>query len=410
MSDHMTPDEPPPDQEIPTPTTSYEPALEQPIPEEPMADEQALDEATPAVKAPARPSVAAMLQPLSRLVARRKREPKVETTLFGEPVTEQAPTMETAYDETPAAPATPVQTKPDRTKFVVSALIVSHDVKPQLLQCLRAFYSTADVPVEAIVVDNASSDGSAAAVTDEFPQATVLRESENLGYGRAANKGFERVRGRFILLLNPDVTLDSQAVGRMADFLLTRQDAGAVGPRIVMPDGTLDPEARQSFPVPRSLFYRTVGLSRMFPNSPRFGSHNMGHVEEGDVHEIDSGTATCLMLRTAAIDRIGFFDPRYFMGSEDIDLCYRMKMGGWKIFYLPNATAERQETQPTSEVERRALYEKHRSMWTYHFKHHAEDVPAFGNGLVWAQIWGRWAAKTLKNAVSKPKRARRVES
>jgi GT2 family glycosyltransferase len=260
------------------------------------------------------------------------------------------------------------------------------------------------VPVEAVVVDNASNDGSAAAVTDEFPQATVLRESENLGYGRAANKGFERIRGRFVLLLNPDVTMDPQAIGRMADFLLTRPDAGAVGPRILMPDGTLDPEARQSFPVPRSLFYRTVGLSRMFPNSPRFGSHNMGHVEESDVHEIDSGTATCLMLRTAAIDRIGFFDPRYFMYSEDIDLCYRMKMGGWKIFYLPNATVARHETEPTSEVQRRALYERHRSMWAYHFKHHAEDVPAFGNGLVWAQIWGRWAARTVKDSVSKPRR------
>jgi hypothetical protein len=81
-----------------------------------------------------------------------------------------------------------------------------------------------------------------------------------------------------------------------------------------------------------------------------------------------------------------------------------MKMGGWKIFYLPSATAARHETQPTSEVQRQELYEKHRSMWTYHFKHHAEDVPAFGNGLVWAQIWGRWAAKTVKGSVSKPRR------
>ncbi len=322
------------------------------------------------------------------------------------------PEVTTPDQETPAqtppeltAPgeATPEQTKPDRTKYVVSALIVSNNVKPQLLRCLQAFFATADVPVEAVVVDNASSDGSAAAVTDEFPQATVLRESENLGYGRAANKGLERCRGRFVLLLNPDVTMDPQAVGRLADFLLTRPDAGAVGPRILMPDGSLDPEARRSFPVPRSLFYRTVGLSRLFPNSPRFGSHNMGHVDESEVHEIDAGTATCLMLRMAAVDRIGFFDPRYFMSGEDIDLCYRMKLGGWKIFYLPSASAVRHETQPTSATQRQALYEKHRSMWAYHFKHHAEDVSAFGNGLVWAQIWGRWAVQAVKDSVSKPR-------
>ena len=407
MSDHTMPGEPAPDQALPTSTSPDELAPEQAIPAETMPDDVAPDEAPPVVKAPAsnpvRTSVAALLQPLGRLVTSRKPQRKAQTML-DESALEQTATMETVPDETALVPATPVQTKPDRTKFVVSALIVSNDVKPQLLQCLRAFYSTADVPVEAIVVDNASSDGSAAAVTDEFPQATVLRESQNLGYGGAANKGLERVRGRFILLLNPDVTVDPQAVGRLADFLLTRQDAGAVGPRILMPDGTLDPESRRSFPVPRSLFYRTVALSRMFPNSPRFGSHNMGHVDESEVHEIDAGTAACLMLRTAAIDRIGFFDPRYFMSGEDIDLCYRMKMGGWKVFYLPNATAVRHETQPTSEVERRALYEKHRSMWTYHFKHHAEDVPAFGNGIVWAQIWGRWAAQTLKRSITKTKR------
>ena len=298
----------------------------------------------------------------------------------------------------------PLKTKRDRTKFVVSALIVSNNVKPQLLQCLQTFFATVDVPAEAVVVDNASTDGSAAAVTDEFPHVTVLREAADMGYGRAANIGLERCRGRFILLLNPDVTMDPQAVGRLADFLLTRPDAGAVGPRIVMPDGTLDPEARRSFPEPRSLFYRTVGLSRLFPNSPRFGSHNMGHLDESDVHEIDSGTATCLMLRSAAIDRIGFFDPRYFMFGEDIDLCYRLKMGGWKVFYLPSAGAVRHDTQPTSEAQRKALYEKYRSMWAYHFKHHAEDVPAFGNGLVWAQIWGRWAAQTLKASVRKARR------
>jgi GT2 family glycosyltransferase len=301
----------------------------------------------------------------------------------------------TPFDSAPPKP------KRDRTKFLVSALIVSSNVKPQLLQCLRAFFATADIPVEAIVVDNASTDGSAAAVTNEFPQVTVLREPANMGYGRAANIGLERCRGRFVLLLNPDVTLDPQAVGRLADFLLTRQDAGAVGPRIVMPDGTLDPDARRSFPEPRSLFYRTIGLSRLFPNSARFGKYNMGHLDESEVHEIDAGTDTCLMLRMAAVDRIGYFDPRYFMFGEDIDLCYRLKMGGWKIFYLPTAIAVRHQTLSTTEVQRQALYEKYRSMWAYHFKHHAEDIPAFGNGLVWAQIWGRWAAHRLKELLTK---------
>jgi len=293
---------------------------------------------------------------------------------------------------------------PDQTKPLVSALVVSHNAKDLLLQCLQTFFANADVPVEAVVVDNDSSDGSAAAVTDEFPQATVLVQPKNLGYGRAANLGFERCQGRFVLLLSSEVTVDAQSVGRMADFLLTRPDAGAVGPRLVLPDGRPDPEARRAFPMPRTLFYRTFGLSKLFPKSPRFGRYNMGHLSDSDAHEMDAGSGACLMVRMAALDRVGFFDPRYFMFGEDIDLCYRLKLGGWKVFYQPSAGATRHVSPATREGERQMSYQRHRSMWAYHFKHHAEDQSAFGNGLVWAQIWAWWAAERVRDTVKRPKR------
>src|SRR4029077_17815883 len=101
---------------------------------------------------------------------------------------------------------------PEPTKPMVSALIVSHNVKDLLLQSLRAFYAISDVPVEVVVVDNGSTAGSAAGFTAELPKATVLLEQKNLGFGRAANKGLERCQGRFVLLLNPDVTVDAQSV------------------------------------------------------------------------------------------------------------------------------------------------------------------------------------------------------
>src|SRR5215472_14532975 len=228
---------------------------------------------------------------------------------------------------------------PESGKPVVSGLVVNRNSKDELLRSLRTFYASADVPVEAVVVDNDSSDGSAAAVKDEFPQTTVIAESRNLGYGRAANVGLERCLGRFVLLLSPDVTLDTQCVGRLADLLLTRPDAGAVGPRLVFPNGRLDSDARRAFPIPSTMFYRTVGLNKLFPRSPRFARYNMSHLSDSDVHEMDAGTAACLMLRRSALDRVGFFDPRYFRFGEDIDLCYRLKLGGWKVFYLPSASA-----------------------------------------------------------------------
>jgi len=295
---------------------------------------------------------------------------------------------------------------PEPPKPVVSALIVTHNAKDSLLQCMQALFASADVPVEAVVVDNHSGDGSAAAVTAEFPKATVLIQERNLGFGRAANVGLERCTGRFVLLLNPGVVVDQTCVGRLADFMLTRPDAGAVGPRLLRADGTLDPAARRGFPLPSTLFYNTVGLSKLFPKSPRFGRENMGHLDESDVHEIDAGSADCLMFRRAALDRVGFFDPRYFMYGEDIDLCYRLKLGGWKVFYLPAATASHQELErPEKGDSRQRLYEQHRALWTYHFKHHAEEQSAFGNGLVWAQIWGTWVAKSVRQALGGGRRA-----
>ena len=113
---------------------------------------------------------------------------------------------------------------------LVSAIVVSYNTRALLLDCLRAYYACSDVPAEAIVVDNASTDGSADAVAHEFPEAKVIRLPENVGFGRANNAGLQQAEGRFILLLNPDVTVMPGCVGRLADFLLVRPDAGAVGP------------------------------------------------------------------------------------------------------------------------------------------------------------------------------------
>ena len=277
---------------------------------------------------------------------------------------------------------------------LVSAIIVSYNVKDYLLESLRALYSSTDIPVEAIVVDNASRDGSLEAVREEFPQAKLHRMKKNVGFGRANNVGLEMAEERFALLLNPDVMVAPDCVGKLADFLLVRPDVGGVGPRLLRPDGTQDLAARRAFPTPAIAFYRVSGLSRVFPKSARFGRYNMGHQPVNKPHEIDAGTAACLMVRRAAIEQVGFFDPAYFMYGEDLDLCFRLKQGGWKIFYLPTAEAIHVKGASSRQETNRMLYEFHSAMWTFHHKHFADDMPAFGNGLVWAAIWSRWAVLT----------------
>ena len=284
---------------------------------------------------------------------------------------------------------------------LVSVVVVSRNVKDLLLDCLTALHQNTDVPFETIVVDNNSSDGSAAAVEADFPAVKVHRMRKDSGFGRAHNAGLDLVGGRFVLLLSPEVMVGPGCLGELSDFLLVRPDVGAVSPRLAGPDGRLDSAARRAFPRPSLAFYRLVGLSALFPHSRTFGRHNFGYLPSDRPHEIDAGTSACLMIRKAAIDRVGRFDPAYFMYGEDLDYCFRLKQGGWKVFYVPAARAERHTGAPDRQLLARHRYELHSSMWTFHHKHYADDLPAFGNGLVWAAIWARYAALSGYAAISR---------
>jgi GT2 family glycosyltransferase len=290
------------------------------------------------------------------------------------------------------------------TRPLVSALIVSYNVRAPLLDTLRAFYSSDYGALQAVVVDNASTDGSADAVERELPQAKVIRLQENLGFGRANNAGLEACDGELVLLLNPDVVVSKDCVKVLSDFMTNTPAAGAAGPRLNRPDGRPDLAARRSFPSPTSALYRFVGLNRLFPKSPRFNRYNLGHVPIDSMHEIDAGTAACLMVRRAAIDQVGFFDPDYFMYGEDIDLCYRLRKSGWKIFFVPEAVALHLKGTSTRQASGRMRFEFHRAMWVFHRKHYASQTPAAGNAAVWVGIWARWAALSVRAWITRDAR------
>ena len=283
---------------------------------------------------------------------------------------------------------------------MISVIVVSYNTRDLLLDCLRTLYACTEAEIEVIVVDNASRDGSPDAVEREFPDVRVLRQPENTGFGRANNAGLQQASGRFILLLNSDVTVKEGAVDRMSDFLLLHPEAGAVGPKLVRPDGRLDLACRRGFPTPSASFYRMSGLSKLFPGSRRFNQYNLGHLANGELHEIDAGTAACLMVRLAAVDQVGLFDPDFFMYGEDLDLCFRLKEGGWKIFYMPAAEAIHIKGASSRQQTSRMLFAFHSAMWTFHYKHYAADLSAFGNGLIWASIWGRWAYLRTRAALT----------
>ena len=290
------------------------------------------------------------------------------------------------------------------TRPSVSAIVVSYNVRDQLIETLGAYYSSCGQQAEVVVVDNASFDGSADAVAAAFPQAALIRLDHNVGFGSANNAGLEKCHGELILTLNPDVLVKEGCVAALAAVLDDNPQAGAAGPRLERPDGKLDLAARRGFPSPLSAFYRLSGLSRLFPRSRRFNRYNLGDVSSESAHEIDAGTAACLMVRRKAIDQVGFFDPQFFMYGEDLDLCYRLREGGWRIYYVPDAAAVHLKGTSTRQAAGPMLYEFHRAMWLFHRKHYASSTPALGNALVWAGIWARWTVLRARARITRDSR------
>jgi GT2 family glycosyltransferase len=221
----------------------------------------------------------------------------------------------------------------------LSILIVNWNTRDYLLRCLRKVYSTiGHATFEVIVVDNASTDDSVAAVRSQYPQVNLIENDENLGFARANNQALAASRGEFVLLLNSDAFVHDGAVDAMIHHLRTSPDTGIAGCRLVYEDGSLQ-RSCTAFPTLTSELWLALWLDRVFPKSRIFGSYKMTYWDQNDLREVDSVMGACMMVRRAVFDQIGVLDEHFFFSSEEVDFCYRAKQAGWKVRYLPDATA-----------------------------------------------------------------------
>jgi len=292
-------------------------------------------------------------------------------------------------------------------------VIVSYNTRDLLRACLRSVYaSQGDFAFAVCVVDNDSTDGSAEMVATEFPQAKLIANAENLGYPAANNQGL-RAFGftesppspdgtetpRFALLLNSDTEVPSDGLEMMLDFLSARSEAGAAGPKLIRPDGSLDLACRRSFPTPEISFYRMVGLSRLFPDSPRFGRYNLTYCNPDEVIEVDSVVGAFMLVRGEAIRDTGLMDESFFMYGEDLDWAYRMKAAGWKIYYNPAVTVFHVKKASTRQNPR-AQVEFYRAMEIFYRKHFADKTPWYVHWPIIGAISTRLKLEQLRIALS----------
>lgn len=217
--------------------------------------------------------------------------------------------------------------------------MVSYNTCELTLAALRSIYAeTGEISFEIHVVDNASRDGSAAAISAEFPDVVVHALPENLGFGRAVNLAAREAGGRYLLLLNPDTAVLDRAIERLIEFAEAHPDAGIYGGITLHDDGSPNRTSCWNRPTLWSAFAQGIGLSALFRGSALFDSERVPASRLlGDTAEVDIVTGCFLLIRRELWERLGGFDPAFFMYGEDFDLCLRARALGARPCVHPQA-------------------------------------------------------------------------
>jgi len=215
---------------------------------------------------------------------------------------------------------------------VLSIVLVCWNNKEYLDQCLKSLYDTGmRNSFDIVVVDNGSTDGSQQMLAEKYPQVKIIQNDSNLGLGKASNQGIEATQGRYVLLLNNDTIVNGAAFDAMVDFLEQNPRVGAVGGKVLNPDGSVQ-SCYNYFSTLWEEFLIATRLGEMFqPGYPAV-------MQADAITSVDWITSACLMVRRATLDEVGLLDENYFIYGDEADLQYRIKNAGWEIYYLPDAT------------------------------------------------------------------------
>ncbi len=260
----------------------------------------------------------------------------------------------------------------------LSIVFLNYNTRDLTRQALNSVLAAAEgLAVEIFVVDNASVDGSADMVAEEFPQVKLICNEANVGFAAGNNVALRRVTGEYVLLINTDTIVRRDALRTMVEFLDAHPEAGACGCKILDPDGTLQLDSRRGFPTPLAAFCKMSGLSRFFPKHPLIAHYHMTYLDPEQTAEVEVLSGSCMMVRKAAMDQVGLLDESYFMYGEDIDWCYRFHQAGWKNYYVPTTSIIHFRGESGRGVPLRILYRKSRAMSIFVNKHMARRFRFF---------------------------------
>ena len=277
----------------------------------------------------------------------------------------------------------------------LSIVIPTYNAHEWIAQCLDSIrLHRPAAGYEIVVVDDKSSDDTVSIVKREFPDVRVFSNEKNLGFGKTVNVGLQASSGEYILVLNNDTWMHAGTLDAMIAYLDAHPDAGIIGPKVLSSDGTLQQQCRRRIPTPAAALLYFTGVARMFPKSPSVARYLMTAADENTTTEVDAVSGACLMVRREVVDRLHGFDPEYYLYGEDMDFCWRTKLAGWKVVYVPGAVITHFGGQGgTGKKKLYATIEWHRAMWIFYRKHRAPKVALPERVLVYSGI-------ALKTAVA----------
>lgn len=277
----------------------------------------------------------------------------------------------------------------------ISVSIVNYNAGDFLLRCLESLEKSTNVDLDIYVVDNASSDNSLEKAIKKFPKVNFIKNQENLGFSKAHNQILRKIKTEFILILNPDTEVSSDAISKMVLFLEKNPKVGALTCKLVLENGKLDWASHRGFPTPLASF--------MYYFLKDDSLYHLSKKSLDTPHEVDAISGSFFMTRKSVLEKVGLFDEDYFMYAEDIDLCYRIKKAGLKIMYVPTATTihhkgvssglkkHSQHVTTADLVTKKRSYDSfYNAMEIFYKKRMKQSYPFFVNWLVYLGINLKW--------------------
>ena len=283
----------------------------------------------------------------------------------------------------------------DSLEITLSIVIVSWNTCQLLQRCLRSIEDEiAGWPqwhVETFVVDNASTDDTVQMVREEFPWVKLLVNEANAGFAAANNQAIHLCNGRFILLLNSDTEIHPGALEILLAFMEAHPKAGAAGARLLNGDGSLQPSC-QPMLTPEREFWRLSFLDELWPRA----TYRMERWDRWAPRRVEVIKGACLLLRRQALDEIGLLDDRYFMYTEEVDLCYRLMEAGWQLWYVPAARVTHYGERSSRQVAEAMYVQLYRSKVQFYRKTGGEKRARRFKAFVALAYWPRLAIAALR--------------